>query len=570
MYAIYLIPQVIPDLDLGAFTATKKVTEEDQDALADYQAVFFDDAAAERREAGTQPQKRKRQSKGVPVNQEAPPVVRLQRKSAAMHITVLDKLLYSLLGVGLVVYVPAQNYFELAGKVLPWCLVLHMDEASPGYAMFWFLALHLKIRIVFIRDPYHRQWNDTRLALTRTGVWWICLVTIVAFNMPFAPYGSGAFGEQLKEAFRVLLARSDFNNPTFRALYALICKDMGREALGTEAHMRMIFEIVTAEDHLLRKGTFIAQRRWFDWVAAVFVQEKVWHSRLFSIILVGQLLGVYVDFRDVPLWSTGKKQPRHIDTPAWTPALDDAAAVQAAKQAADDVDEVARAPKKLQAKDDKAPVKPSASAELSELRKLTRNAFFLAGAVYGREGMYEQVKLIAYLCRPIWTDHSDHARNIRSPYATEHFYTRMALGDYFSVLNDTMALLQNVEILQKIGFVLDFHRVMPEDASSEDSFIVTQNELAAMAVDIVRNLCRERLASMLWHSGCWPGLLGMMTSGKPSYQKHCIEMLRSDFRAFLDAAASSDVVLRKMAFGSCFHMTLVREVAELVTRPLVG
>ena len=40
---------VISDLHLGMYSATHKVTEEDQDALAEYSLVFFDDAAAERR-----------------------------------------------------------------------------------------------------------------------------------------------------------------------------------------------------------------------------------------------------------------------------------------------------------------------------------------------------------------------------------------------------------------------------------------------------------------------------------------------------------------------------------------
>ena len=287
---------MIPDLELGAYSATRKVTEEDQEALAQYQAVFLYEAAADRRRT-TQP-KRRRAAK----TEKAPPVVRLQRLGAAKHITAVDRLLTILLGVGLLLYKPSEDVFDFVQDELPFTLVLHMDEASPGYAMYWFLALKMKLRIVVIRDVFHREWNDVRLALSGSGVWWAVLLTIVAWNMPFGPFSSGRFWEMMKDAVRLLVARSGFSNPTFRALYALICNDLGVEAVGTLQHMQDIFDRVTLGDPLTRMGTFISTRRWFDWVDAAFAHEKVWHSRLLAIIVIGQLLGVYRDFGDVPLW----------------------------------------------------------------------------------------------------------------------------------------------------------------------------------------------------------------------------------------------------------------------------
>ena len=554
---------MIPDLELGAYSATRKVTEEDQEALAQYQAVFFDEAAADRRRT-TQP-KRRRAAK----TEKAPPVVRLQRLGAAKHITAVDRLLTILLGVGLLLYKPSEDVFDFVQDELPFTLVLHMDEASPGYAMYWFLALKMKLRIVVIRDVFHREWNDVRLALSGSGVWWAVLLTIVAWNMPFGPFASGRFWEMMQDAVRLLVARSGFSNPTFRALYALICNDLGVEAVGTLQHMQDIFDRVTLGDPLTRMGTFISTRRWFDWVDAAFAHEKVWHSRLLAIIVIGQLLGVYRDFGDVPLWSDGVRKPKEDDTDAWTVA--ECEEVQAdQEQAVDDVNEFAKQPKKHTAKDDKASVK-SGKEELAEYRKLCRNTVFVSACVACRSGMLELVRLISYLCRPLWNDHTEHCRSIRAPLNTERFYAGAAAGKYFNVLRETVALLLNVEILDRIGFMMDFHLEVPADATVDNGAVVTDDALASTALDIVRYLCRERIGSMLWHSGCWPGLLALMTTGIAMDEVNCLALLRADFRNFLDAVIGgvSDVVLKKIVDGSCFQTTLVKDIAEVATRPLI-
>lgn len=62
----------------------------------------------------------------------------------------------------------------------------------------------------------------------------------------------------------------------------------------------------------------------------------------------------------------------------------------------------------------------------------------------------------------------------------------------------------------------------------------------------------------------------MLTTGAEADEVYILSELRKDFRAFLDAAikAVGDVVLAKMVAGSCFNLTLVMEIALLVTSPL--
>ena len=77
-----------------------------------------------------------------------------------------DYILLFCLGVGLQYFAPQATSAPWADRPL---LVLHLDEGSPGYAMCWYMAYQLKLRMVFIRDIYHREWNDVSGALK--GSW---------------------------------------------------------------------------------------------------------------------------------------------------------------------------------------------------------------------------------------------------------------------------------------------------------------------------------------------------------------------------------------------------------------
>ena len=106
----------------------------------------------------------------------------------------LDYLLFLLLGEGLNRFSPSPTTSPVEDRPL---LVLHLDEGSPGYAMCWYLAYHIKSRVVFVRDILHRVWNDCTLALRQAGLWWVVLLTTVVFNFPFGPWNGAAWWQRL-------------------------------------------------------------------------------------------------------------------------------------------------------------------------------------------------------------------------------------------------------------------------------------------------------------------------------------------------------------------------------------
>ena len=56
---------------------------------------------------------------------------------------------------------------------LPRTLVLHLDEVSSAFSMTWFLTFASFLRFIAMRDTFHREWNDVRLALGDQKLWWV-------------------------------------------------------------------------------------------------------------------------------------------------------------------------------------------------------------------------------------------------------------------------------------------------------------------------------------------------------------------------------------------------------------
>ena len=187
-------------------------------------------------------------------------------------------------------------------------------------------------------------------------------------------------------------------------------------------------------------------------------------------------------------------------------------------------------------------------------------------AVFSRDGMLDLVRLIAYLVRLLWNDHCEHARILPAPRATKRYYANVSLGDFFVMLEEACAIVQNVEVLNRIGFIVDFGKATA-GVTLDHGIIVAQDVLANEGVDIVSNLLSERAGSMLWHCGSWLGLLGMMGTGRDEDETDCVGMLRGEFRADFGACTEGEgnIVLKRMVDSCCFPATFLREIADLVS-----
>ena len=147
--------KVSPDLQLKQYRGSCKVSDYAQELLVQFQSGFFSEAKS------TLPGKRKKRRTA-----KCPWAVSGQRKAALAHIQTLDHQLELTLGAGLKAFAGGVGdqadhalvavRFLLLGVVAP-TMILHLDEGSPAYSMCWYLVHAQQLRLLPVRDIYHRE-----------------------------------------------------------------------------------------------------------------------------------------------------------------------------------------------------------------------------------------------------------------------------------------------------------------------------------------------------------------------------------------------------------------------------
>ena len=161
---------------------------------------------------------------------EGPKGVKPQRSKAYQLVKSLDTVLKGCCQVGLGHWkAPFGEDLDHQIKTGVGCRVLSiaMDEASPSYSAYWFLAFHEQLCIVAVPDPSHRVWNDMRLAIAATGLWSHVLLDALVYRLPHGPWETSSGLEQTKAGLQLFLQGSSTSDPLFPDLVA-----QGAQGLG--------------------------------------------------------------------------------------------------------------------------------------------------------------------------------------------------------------------------------------------------------------------------------------------------------------------------------------------------
>ena len=143
---------------------------------------------------------------------------------------------------------------DLQTCALPPTLILSLDEGSSAFCTLWFLCFVTRLRYFGVRDPSHREWNDTRNTLGDQNLWWVVLITTTAFNLPHGPWESSKFWNVIVGAMQSYVARASWSSAIFSVLYEHICHDMGCVPSGTPEHMKQMFENILMSEAFTKKG----------------------------------------------------------------------------------------------------------------------------------------------------------------------------------------------------------------------------------------------------------------------------------------------------------------------------
>ena len=303
--SVFALDQVLPDLTFKNHEVGEYISDSDITAWAEWEAQLFDLESAlvihkPVKDLDPDQVDKKKAIKKVPIT------VKAVRSSALKQMKGLDKLLCNALTLGLSHFVVLENqkWTGLAwGEAFPRTLIVSMDQASNGFAAIWFPNYHLYLRCMATYDPFHREWNDARLAVSDEGLWWVILMSTIVYNMPHGPWESCAFWSKIVDMATDYARRSSWTSQLFKVLYESICNDLSQLATGSVAHMNTIFDSCLETMVFKRKGEKVALRRWFGWVDAAHSFDSVFHSFLLVLICLGMTNGIYKYFQDLPLWT---------------------------------------------------------------------------------------------------------------------------------------------------------------------------------------------------------------------------------------------------------------------------
>ena len=558
----------MPELHYKGYQAGEKIKDTDIQAWADWEHHFFDvdEALNLREEVAAMPKPAAGKKKPKPKRKMKCPVnVKTIRSGALHHIKLLDKTLTTLLGIGLAAFTPNDDERHrglVREEGIPPVLVLHLDEGSPAFAMCWFLSFHTKTRIVFIRDIFHREWNDVRLALGDSNAWWIVLLTTVVYNLPYGPWDSQAWWGKMQDASTDYQARAGPTSPLFMVLYEEICQDFKVTAHDTPQHRAQMFTHMAESKALTTKGAKVALRRWFSWVDAADQHDRVWNTRLLSLVLLGMVTGVYKDLYDVPLW---KVQDRKL--PEFADSEEEDEEEQDLGPAAEDEDIDDLAGQGVAPSDDKAPV--SGKDELAALRKKCKNSLFVAVNVMCKDRMQHMVRIVSTMIRATREEHGRNAAACRDPESCKKFYIDAAKGKVFKVLEQSASLLQSHAALSYMGFITDFNVGIPARITVDHQLVKEQDDLAKLVMTIEMNQIKHRAGSMMYHYESWLGQMALGCSPDIRDRDKCIDKLYSDFKIFGRAKERSakNTFLAKIVKASPFNFAVMEDVVYLLFGP---
>ena len=215
--------KVLPDLPAVALG----LDEDDQTLFADQEAAFFS-------------RKRPREASG----RKNPDRVRRPKKtrqSAYAVMRAVDHQLHSMTGTGLSQFIPQDGSTNIPLQSRP-LLVVCLDEGSVGYAAVWYWWYSAGLRMLPMRDVFHREWNDVLMAVRNCGLYSVLLLTQLVYNLSHGPWAGAAWWEQLKVGAQNLQAHD--GGELFDLLYPAVCHDFGEAAVGTLAHKRAVLRQV--------------------------------------------------------------------------------------------------------------------------------------------------------------------------------------------------------------------------------------------------------------------------------------------------------------------------------------
>ena len=132
-------------------------------------------------------------------------------------------------------------------------------------------------------DPFHRAWNDIKLAARRARCYpyKTMLEMTVVYNLPYGPFGSGTWFGRKHDCLQDFLAQHSASSTTFQEHLPYICRELGIPEPQHMAQQQDLFESLGKLRSFADKGPLVKLMRWFSFFeSAAFYQGELYATKM--------------------------------------------------------------------------------------------------------------------------------------------------------------------------------------------------------------------------------------------------------------------------------------------------
>ena len=398
------------------------------------------------------------------------------------------------------------------------CLVFDLDESSINLAAIQFLQNSLHCRVLHMRDPLHRCWNDLKQSFKECDLWSDVLEKNFVLGLQHAPWKSAAFFRQLQESAEQHVKEANMNNPLMAALEEQLEADVrdiigGASSSSTDRHA--LWQRLQTSMALSRQSSRCSLSRWFEWVSRWREFDKQYSCYLYYYCLI--------------LFYSGKVNSV-LDLPIWSERLG-ALVVQAKSDLRDKQ-------KKQSMAEEKAAAETTAAG--TPQRK-AMNSVHLAALILGNAGAQRRGKIMLEVAAPVEYAFNREVKAVSQPDTMRETVIKYVAEGYSAVLIDILGVLKDADALSRMRFTMHAqnknfyqHQVQQQSTSSSSSSTTNPSqwqaaveihetdaedaEMAELLFKVVITTVRCRALSMSVYTSSPPGQFCLLMAGESQRQ----------------------------------------------------
>lgn len=379
-------------------------------------------------------------------------------------------------------------------------------------------------------DPTHRRFNNFGLALERSQLGFLKHESLCVTNLGNAPWsGSGHFGKY-SDAAHEYKDNYDCADPLFQATYSAIAFDLSDGFLtpevGSQEHMREVFDMLVSSDLWEKKGETAKGRRWFQTTRRWEDKSRQMSMLLHMLLYIGMHLGWWKSLKESPLGpllqGTGAEAGQLLD--------DDGEPRLAADEPARERHGVATPA----AVGHVGPDTVAGSSKQADKATSDKNGCFLAAAILGNLVHLALQHAVGAITRVVDDQHGLLLTSSKTVRGCVAINVERASGEW-PYLAAMVGLLRDHKLLVRMGLVSCSDTARPGRPFAEPELL----QVSQSMTDFLRHFLGLELADNLCCHLLFPGAFARLLSER--HREGGLRHARKTWEAVCSAEASGDL-----------------------------